>query len=101
MVSSTPDGNGFPIGLMPGALPSDHASRQTLNTTAVRLPLGHTQFTGFVILRRAPRCRHPHIRFHAADGAVPSMKRGRPELRRNLHVFEVARLVVDADFRRR
>src|SRR6266849_1018847 len=54
MVSSTPDGSGFPIGLMPGALPSDHASRQTLNTTAVRLPLGHTQFA-LVMPRRAPR----------------------------------------------
>src|SRR5258708_38582734 len=55
MVSSTPAGSGFPIGLMPGALPSDHASRQTLKTTAVRLPLGHTQFTGLVMLRYAPR----------------------------------------------
>src|ERR1700722_2844541 len=54
MVSSTPEGNGFPIGEMPGALPSDHASRQTLKTTAVRLPFGHTQFTGFVMLHRAP-----------------------------------------------
>src|SRR5258705_7239517 len=49
MVSSTPGGSGFPIGLMPGALPSDHASRQTLKTTAVRLPLGHSQFTGFAM----------------------------------------------------
>ena len=43
MVSSTPAGSGLPIGLMPGALPSDHASRQTLNTTAIRLPFGHSQ----------------------------------------------------------
>src|ERR1051326_4689357 len=43
MVSSTPAGNGLPIGLMPGALPSDQASRQTLNTTAMRLPFGQTQ----------------------------------------------------------
>src|SRR3981189_1529307 len=55
MVSSTPGGSGFPIGLMPGALPSDHASRQTLKTTAVRLPLGHSQFTGFAMPRHAPR----------------------------------------------
>src|SRR5262245_53839391 len=55
MVSSTPAGSGFPIGLMPGALPSDHASRQTLKTTAVRLPLGHSQFTGWVMPRHAPR----------------------------------------------
>src|ERR1700748_3036936 len=54
MVSSTPAGNGFPIGLMPGALPSDHASRQTLNTTAIFLPPGHTQFTCCLILRFAP-----------------------------------------------
>src|SRR5262245_40480573 len=41
IVSSTPGGSGLPIGLMPGALPSDHASRHTLNTTAMRFPLGH------------------------------------------------------------
>src|SRR6516225_1667821 len=45
MVSSAPAGSGLPIGLMPGALPSDHASRHTLNTTAIRLPSGHTHFT--------------------------------------------------------
>src|SRR5215813_9136861 len=55
MVSSTPAGSGFPIGLMPGALPSDHASRQTSKTTAVRLPLGQSQFTGLVMPRHAPR----------------------------------------------
>src|SRR5215831_1335361 len=55
IVSSTPAGSGFPIGLIPGALPSDQASRQTLKTTAVRLPLGHTQFTGLVMGCRAPR----------------------------------------------
>src|SRR6266436_630357 len=54
MVSSTPAGSGFPIGLMPGALPSDHASRQTLKTTAVRLPLGHSQFAGFAMPRHPP-----------------------------------------------
>src|SRR5215472_1590390 len=54
VVSSTPDGSGFPIGLMPGASPSDHASRQTLKTTAVRLPLGHSQFTGLAMPRRPP-----------------------------------------------
>src|SRR6266446_286834 len=55
MVSSTPAGSGFPIGLIPGALPSDHASRQTLKTTAVRLPLGQSQFAGLVMPRHAPR----------------------------------------------
>src|ERR1700733_4473519 len=54
MVSSTSAGSGFPIGLMPGALPSDHASRQTLNTTAMRLPVGHTQLTCCAMARRAP-----------------------------------------------
>src|SRR5258708_5257886 len=54
-VWSTPAGSGFPIGLMPGALPSDHASRQTLKTTAVRLPLGQSQFAGFAMPRHPPR----------------------------------------------
>ena len=49
MVSSTPAGSGLPIGLMPGALPSDQASRQTLKTTAMRLPFGHTQFGSLFI----------------------------------------------------
>src|SRR5580704_2546327 len=49
MVSSTPAGSGLPIGLMPGALPSDQASRQTLKTTAMRLPFGQTQFGLFFI----------------------------------------------------
>src|SRR5438445_2577444 len=48
MVSSTPAGSGLPIGLMPGALPSDHASRHTLNTTAMRLPVGHSRFGWFI-----------------------------------------------------
>src|SRR5262249_29248779 len=43
IVSSAPTGSGLPIGLMPGALPSDHASRQTLKTTAMRLPAGQVQ----------------------------------------------------------
>ena len=47
MVSSTPAGSGLPIGLMPGALPSDHASRHVLNTTAMRLPPGQRQ-SGFL-----------------------------------------------------
>src|ERR1700728_2224930 len=54
MVSSTPAGSGLPIGLMPGALPSDHASRQTLKTTAIFLPCGQTQFTGRLMLPGAP-----------------------------------------------
>src|SRR5580700_1268846 len=49
MVSSTPAGSGLPIGLMPGALPSDQASRQTLKTTAMRLSFGQTQFGLFFI----------------------------------------------------
>src|SRR5580700_3497894 len=49
IVSSTPAGKGLPIGLMPGALPSDQASRQTLKTTAMRLPFGHSQFGFFFI----------------------------------------------------
>src|SRR5215471_14019414 len=43
MVSSAPCGSGLPIGLMPGALPSDHASRQTLKSTAIGLSPGHRQ----------------------------------------------------------
>ena len=54
MVSSTPAGSGLPIGLMPGALPSDHASRQTLKTTAIFLPCGQTQFTCCLMLHCAP-----------------------------------------------
>src|SRR5574341_1439434 len=45
MLSSTPGGSGLPIGLMPGALPSDHASRQTLKTTAMRFLPGQSQST--------------------------------------------------------
>src|SRR6185312_10086062 len=41
MVSSAPAGSGLPMGLMPGALPSDQASRQTLKTTAMDFPPGH------------------------------------------------------------
>src|SRR4030081_3214173 len=49
MVSSTPAGSGLPIGLMPGALPSDHASRQTLNTTAMRFFFGQDQLGLFIV----------------------------------------------------
>ena len=68
MVSSTPGGSGLPIGLMPGALPSDQASRQTLNTTAMRLPVGHSQFGLFFIRRSGhgtqsvPRLNHRRVR---------------------------------------
>src|SRR3981081_3010827 len=48
MVSSTPGGSGLPIGLMPGALPSDQASRQTLSTTAMRFFFGHSHFGLFM-----------------------------------------------------
>ena len=66
MVSSTPGGSGLPIGLMPGALPSDQASRQTLNTTAICLPFGHSQFGLFFIPgsaddRRQNRHRHRRV----------------------------------------
>ena len=47
------------IGLMPGALPSDHASRHMLNTTAIRLPSGHSHFT-CPAMRSV--LRHRHIR---------------------------------------
>src|SRR5205807_5192689 len=79
MVSSTPCGSGLPIGLMPGALPSDHASRHTLNTTAMRLLFGHSQsaFLGTALLRifvgggyqetLSPR------QAHAAEGPCPAL----------------------------
>ncbi len=54
MVSSTPAGSGLPIGLMPGALPSDQASRQTLKTTAMRFFLGHNHFGLFIGTTRLP-----------------------------------------------
>src|SRR5262249_38374118 len=60
MVSSTPAGSGLPIGLMPGALPSDHASRQTLNTTAMRFFFGQDQ-DGFFIGATLLPCRPAHI----------------------------------------
>ena len=55
MVSSTPAGSGLPMGLIPGALPSDHASRQTLKITAMRFPPGHSQFGLFILLLALPR----------------------------------------------
>jgi hypothetical protein len=36
------------MGLIPGAFPSDQASRQTLNITAMRFPFGH-RHVGFFI----------------------------------------------------
>ena len=68
MVSSTPAGSGLPIGLMPGALPSDQASRQTLNTTAMRLPFGQTQF-GCCFMRFSPwlRLNHTRVRICSPD----------------------------------
>src|SRR5690349_21625956 len=45
MVSSAPAGSGLPIGLMPGAWPSDQASRQTLKITAMGLLPGQRQST--------------------------------------------------------
>src|SRR5690242_14920838 len=49
IVSSAPCGSGLPIGLMPGALPSDHASRQTLKITAMGLLPGQRQLTSSTI----------------------------------------------------
>src|SRR5512140_277011 len=66
MVSSTPAGRGLPIGLMPGALPSDHASRQTLSTTAMRFFFGHNHFG--VFMTRCP----------SADPAVRQLQRKLP-----------------------
>ena len=55
MVSSAPAGSGLPIGLIPGALPSDHASRQTLKITATGFPPGQRQST--------PRIASPDLLF--------------------------------------
>jgi len=65
-------GSGLPIGLMPGALPSDQASRQTLKTTAVVLPLGHGPFIGLIIRRCAPLPhQRPHNRWrHEGKGGI-------------------------------
>src|ERR1043166_4820761 len=71
MVSSTPAGSGLPIGLMPGALPSDHASRQTLKTTAIFLPRGQVQFTCCLILHSAP------IAASSYQGRATEDRRGR------------------------
>src|SRR5579885_1952601 len=84
MVSSTPGGSGFPIGLMPGALPSDHASRHTLKTTAVRLLPGHSQLAGFVM--PAPRSSvFPGVVISGAaimgKGAGNATPAGRPSTR--------------------
>ena len=76
MVSSTPAGSGLPIGLMPGALPSDQASRQTLKTTAMRLPFGQTQFGLFFIhvpgRRISPGCEDEfnHTRVCPVETAI-------------------------------
>src|ERR1700674_1509825 len=53
MVSSTPAGSGLPMGLMPGALPSDQASRHTLKMTAMRLLPGQSQSCCFIAKRRS------------------------------------------------
>jgi len=47
----------LPIGLMPGALPSDHASKHTLKTTAMRFLFGHSQVGFFIDATRLPRGR--------------------------------------------
>src|ERR1051326_7720112 len=57
MVSSATAGSGLPIGLMPGAFPSDQASRQTLNTTATRLPFGHCHAMSLRLF--SARCYRP------------------------------------------
>src|SRR4029077_7660173 len=71
MVSSPPAGSGLPIGLMPGALPSDHASRQTLNTTAMRFFFGQSQDGLFIVAKLLP-CRPAH----APAKCVPVRRKG-------------------------
>src|SRR3990172_4845273 len=72
MLSTIPGtaGSGLPIGLMPGALPSDQASSATLKTTAIRLPPGHSQSTcsiaplpGYCVAGRPRRLRLERIHF--------------------------------------
>jgi sulfopyruvate decarboxylase alpha subunit len=79
MVSSTPAGSGLPIGLMPGALPSDHASRHTLNTTAILRPPGQTRSACCLMLRcpvwkteDGRRRREPHITLPSVINRSPS-----------------------------
>src|SRR3990167_4535927 len=89
IVSITPGmaGSGFPMGLMPGAFPSDHASRQTLNITAMRLLFGQSQLT-FLIL-----CSPPGLydRFHGAclrvDVWACALSPGGPVLRLRAAAF--------------
>src|SRR5689334_43730 len=69
MVSSAPAGSGLPIGLMPGALPSDQASRHRLNTTAMRLPPGQVQSCRF-------QSGLPTFRHHALTADIECGDRG-------------------------
>jgi len=75
------------MGLMPGAFPSDHASRQTLNITATRLLFGQSQLT-FLIL-----CSPPGLddRFHGAclrvELRVAGFSSGDPALRLRAAAF--------------
>src|SRR5687768_7927687 len=57
-------GRGLPIGLKPGALPSDQASNATLNATAMRLPPGHCQLACSMVPPLAGRAslREPAVR---------------------------------------
>src|SRR5260370_32955467 len=76
MVSSTPAGSGLPIGLMPGALPSDHASRHTLNTTAMRLPVGHSLIAVSRPWSAASKLQGPCL-LYLRQGPHPSKHLGR------------------------
>src|SRR5258706_13593233 len=84
MVSSAPAGSGLPIGLMPGALPSDHASRQTLKITAMGLPPGHCHPPCCIrwpprffpiSLFRAPFCKFGKTRDAACFESLPGPSR--------------------------
>src|SRR5712691_11271618 len=79
MVSSTPGGRGLPIGLMPGALPSDQASRQTLKTTAMRFLSGHCQFEFFMVRNPSARYFKSQIRIAAGgSSALPDPRHSLP-----------------------
>src|ERR1700688_4893835 len=73
MVSSTPAGRGLPMGLMPGALPSDQASRHTLKMTAMRLLPGQSQSCCFIAQRRSLPTNT--LRFFHPDSSWPDLFR--------------------------
>src|SRR5437868_5427453 len=83
MVSSTPAGSGLPIGLMPGALPSDHASRHTLNTTAMRLLVGHSRLGGLIAVSALGAPVKISALLPAVPAAGPAPQRAREEVIRH------------------